>query len=80
LSIIHFLHALAAEHGLKTIAFPSISTGAYAFPVDRAAKIALTTVRDVLAGGCPVERVTFVCFTRADLATYRKAFSNLIFD
>jgi O-acetyl-ADP-ribose deacetylase (regulator of RNase III) len=72
--------ALAAEHGVKTIAFPSISTGAYAFPVERAAKIALTTVRDVLAGGCPVERVTFVCYTRADLATYRKAFSKLISD
>lgn len=70
--------ALAAEHGVKTIAFPSISTGAYAFPVDRAASIALTTVRDVLAGGSSVERVTFVCYTRADLAAYRKAFSALV--
>src|ERR671910_1245521 len=39
---------LAAEHGLKSIAFPSISTGVYGFPKDRAARIAVETVREVL--------------------------------
>jgi len=52
---------LARENGAKSIAFPAISTGVYSFPPERAAKIALRTVREhVNASG--VEEVRFVCF------------------
>ena len=42
---------LACEHGLRTISFPSISTGAYRFPVERAARVALRTVKEFLSSG-----------------------------
>lgn len=53
---------LAVAHGVRTIAFPAISTGAYGFPLPRATRIALTTVRDVLAGEPTIAQVVFVCF------------------
>jgi O-acetyl-ADP-ribose deacetylase (regulator of RNase III) len=58
---------LAREHGLHSIAFPSISTGVYGFPAERAAKIATATVADELARHPGmIERVVFCCFdTRA---------------
>jgi O-acetyl-ADP-ribose deacetylase (regulator of RNase III) len=52
---------LAREHGVRSIAFPAISTGIYGFPSERAAKIAIQTVRDDIEG-TGVERVEFVCF------------------
>jgi O-acetyl-ADP-ribose deacetylase (regulator of RNase III) len=52
---------LAREHNVKSIAFPAISTGIYGFPSDRAAKIAIQTVRENIEGS-GVERVEFVCF------------------
>jgi len=52
---------LAREHGAKSIAFPAISTGIYGFPSDRAAKIAIQTVREHIEGS-EVEEVQFVCF------------------
>lgn len=52
---------LARAHGVKSIAFPAISTGIYGFPSERAAKIAIQTVRtNIERSG--VERVEFVCF------------------
>lgn len=54
--------ALAVEHGLHTIAFPSISTGVYRFPVERAAPIALSRVRRFLESHDSITRVAFVCF------------------
>ena len=54
--------ALAEAHGLKSLAFPSISTGAYGFPLERATRIAIGEVRDHLAAGGAVEKVVFVCF------------------
>src|SRR2546426_102020 len=51
---------LAAEQGLKSLAFPSISTGAYGYPVAEAAAVALGTVRDVLHGGAPLGQGRFV--------------------
>jgi len=53
---------LAARHGLKTIAFPAISTGAYGFPLERAAGIALREVKSFLAANPSFEKVVFVCF------------------
>jgi O-acetyl-ADP-ribose deacetylase (regulator of RNase III) len=59
--------ALAREYGFASIAFPSISTGIYGFPADRAAKIAVATVRDEMAEDPgTIQRVVFCCFdTRA---------------
>ncbi|HEX8433272.1 MAG TPA: O-acetyl-ADP-ribose deacetylase [Longimicrobium sp.] len=53
---------VAADRGLHSIAFPSISTGAYRFPLERAAGIALRAVADFLAENPLPERVTVVCF------------------
>jgi O-acetyl-ADP-ribose deacetylase len=62
--------ALAQRHGLASVAFPSISTGAYGYPIERAAPVALATVRADLAAGTGVALVRFVCFGAADLAVY----------
>ena len=65
---------LAASQGLKTIAFPSISTGAYGYPIDAAATVALTTARDFLRESPLPETVVFVLYSETDLETYiRKA-------
>jgi O-acetyl-ADP-ribose deacetylase (regulator of RNase III) len=54
----------AAEHGLTSIAFPAISTGIYGFPADRAALIAVRTVRETLPEVPGIARVVFCCFGR----------------
>ena len=61
---------LAAEHRVKSIAFPSISTGAYGYPIAQAATIAVDTVREVLARPTSVELVRFVCFSKGDWTVY----------
>jgi O-acetyl-ADP-ribose deacetylase len=61
---------LALENGVTTIAFPSISTGAYGFPIDQAAPIAVATVRNFVVH--PGFEVTFCCFSREDLAVYKR--------
>lgn len=65
---------VAIAHGLRSVAFPSISTGAYRFPRERAAGIALATVRAV-AEQAPgsLELVRVVLFVRADLAVWEAA-------
>ena len=56
--------ALAAEHGLASLAFPAISTGVYRFPPDRAARIAVGTVAaDVANAARSIKRVVFCCFS-----------------
>lgn len=66
---------LAHEHGARTIAFPAISTGIYGFPSQRAAEIALRTVKEhVDASG--VERVDFVCFNQETLAIYERLLTS----
>ena len=67
--------ALALEHGLKTIAFPSISTGAYGFPLERATQIAVREVRSFLERNAGIEKVMFVCFGEGARATYEKTFN-----
>jgi O-acetyl-ADP-ribose deacetylase (regulator of RNase III) len=54
---------IAAEHDLKSIAFPAISTGIYGFPPERAAPLVVNTVHDALAR-ISIERVIFCCFWR----------------
>lgn len=64
---------LAAAHGVRSIAFPSISTGVYRFPVERACRIALREVRAFLAAHPLPERVIFCCFSATDRACYEHA-------
>jgi O-acetyl-ADP-ribose deacetylase (regulator of RNase III) len=64
--------ALARQHGLRTIAFPAISTGIYGFPRKRAARIAVAEVIAALANNDLPERVTFVCHD-PDTRTYYEA-------
>lgn len=68
---------VAAAHGLRSIAFPSISTGAYGYPVDAAAAVALGTVVETLPACPTIELVRFVLFTPADLAAYAAALGRL---
>jgi O-acetyl-ADP-ribose deacetylase (regulator of RNase III) len=63
---------LANEHGITSIAFPSISTGAYRYPIEQAATIAVETVREELEKATAVVLVRFVCFSERDLGVYRK--------
>jgi O-acetyl-ADP-ribose deacetylase len=67
---------VAAENGVTTIAFPSISTGAYRFPAHQAAGIALTTVARILAGPSTFKLVRFVLFSESDLTTYEQALAE----
>ena len=69
--------ALAEERGIKTIAFPSISTGAYGFPMDRAARIALVETGNRLEKIQSLERVILVCFGRAALEIHRAALQEV---
>ncbi|MBM6888180.1 O-acetyl-ADP-ribose deacetylase [Pseudoflavonifractor phocaeensis] len=64
---------LAVEHGCKSVAFPSISTGVYRFPLELAAPIAVKTVRAFLADHPQIEQVTFVCFSQQVKDAYDKA-------
>jgi O-acetyl-ADP-ribose deacetylase len=64
--------ALAAEHGLRSIAFPAISTGAYGYPPDRAAPVVSAAIESVLSAGSPVEHVRLVFFNEADARTFLK--------
>ena len=62
--------AIAAKHEMRSIAFPSISTGAYGYPIELAARVAVYTVSDVVRKSLKVEEVLFCCFSPSDLAVY----------
>jgi O-acetyl-ADP-ribose deacetylase (regulator of RNase III) len=65
--------ALAADHGVKTIAFPCIGTGIYGYPMADAARIAVTSTRSFLsATDVGIREVTFCCFSAADLGVYTR--------
>ena len=63
---------LAAQNGIKSIAFPAISCGAYRYPISNAAKIATKTVRDFVRANDQIERVIFVLATEEILAAYEQ--------
>ncbi|HYH20943.1 MAG TPA: O-acetyl-ADP-ribose deacetylase [Azospirillum sp.] len=63
--------ALARRHGLRTLAFPAISTGIYGFPKDRAARIAVAAVLDELGKDDAIAEVRFVCFDDETAEVYR---------
>jgi O-acetyl-ADP-ribose deacetylase (regulator of RNase III) len=65
----------ALEQGLKTVAFPNISTGVYGYPKHLAAPVAVETVRAFLAETDAIERVTFVCFDEENFQLYNRLLS-----
>lgn len=68
--------ALVAQLDCKTVAFPSISTGVYHFPVERAAKIAVDTICQVLYDDYEMESVTIVCFDENTKCAYERALAE----
>lgn len=69
---------LALKHKLRSIAFPSISTGVYRFPIERASRIALRVIHDFVVSEERALRVIIVCFSDADQAVYLKAYQELM--
>ncbi len=69
--------ALAKEYGIKTIAFPSISTGVYRFPVEEAARIAIREILQFLKYDDSIEQVTVVCFDDQTKEAYLEAMKEL---
>ena len=70
--------ALAVERGIRSVAFPSISTGVYGYPVDQAARVALQAIRDFLKEHPGViSEVRMVLFSQTDFDVYRNALEEL---
>jgi len=65
--------ALAEKNGVTSIAFPSISTGIYGYPIERAATIAVNTVNAYLKQGSLLKEIIFCCFSEEDCHVYKKA-------
>jgi O-acetyl-ADP-ribose deacetylase (regulator of RNase III) len=68
---------LAVKNGIKSIAFPAISTGVYSFPLERATKIALDEVTKFLKKNDEIEKVIIVCFDDETYNTYQRTFKLL---
>ena len=64
---------IAAQHELASVAFPSISTGVYGYPVELATPVAVTAVRDALSRLTVIREVIFCCFSRQHLSIYERA-------
>lgn len=71
---------LASQRGIKSVAFPSISTGAYGYPIELAAPMALQTVRDYLEAHSDIELVRFVLYGRSAYAAYEYALKEFVQD
>ena len=69
---------VASENKLKSVAFPSISTGAYGYPLEEAAPIALKAVIDYLKGHPDIQLVRFVLFGKEAYQAYEKALQDLL--
>jgi len=68
--------ALAVKQGLTSISFPSISTGAFGYPLAEAARVAIKTVTDFLQQGTTLNQVIFVLFDQRTFAAYRQALAE----
>ncbi len=64
--------SLAEQNGIKTIAFPAISTGAYGFPLEQATRIAIGEAKKFSETAATVEKIIFVCFGQAATECYKK--------
>jgi O-acetyl-ADP-ribose deacetylase len=64
--------ALAAANDIRTLAFPSISTGVYGYPIEAAASVALASVRSSIQDFDEIQEVTFCCFSAGDLTIYTR--------
>lgn len=62
--------ALAVQHNIRRLAFPSISTGAYGYPIELASRIAVAEVKAFLEQDASLEKVVFVCFSKSDYDCY----------
>jgi len=69
---------LAVSKGIKTIAFPSISTGAYGYPIEKACKVALTTVKEFLEKEDKLDIVVLVLFSKRDFEIYKEAAKEIM--
>jgi O-acetyl-ADP-ribose deacetylase (regulator of RNase III) len=69
---------LAAAKGLKTIAFPSISTGAYGYPIEDASRIAVRTVKEFLEKEDKLEKIVFVLFSERDFEIYLETAKSIL--
>lgn len=69
---------LATGHNVRSIAFPAISTGAYAYPLELATKVAVSTVKAFSHRSASLEEVIFCCFSAADFALYRRMLRDLM--
>jgi len=69
---------LGQQYGIKTIAFPSISTGAYRFPIELASKIALNEIYQFLKNNTSIEKVKIVCFDNQTYETYQRNLEELM--
>lgn len=70
--------ALVEQHGIRTVAFPSISTGAYGFPMDRGAQIAVTEAKRSLERNASIEKVLLVCFGSAAQQVYAEVMKRVV--
>lgn len=62
--------AIAVKNRIKSIAFPSISTGVYGYPVELAARVAVKTIRNAIGQPSKIEEVLFCCFSQKDMKVY----------
>ena len=68
---------IATQNALRTLAFPCISTGAYGYPIDEAALVAVTTVRTMMQRSpSAFDEITFCCFSEKDLSVYQRTIVN----
>ena len=67
---------LAQEKVVSSIAFPSISTGIYGYPIERAVEVAVQSVRDSLREDSSIQEVVFCCFSQEDLDHYERVLSR----
>ena len=70
--------SLAAERRIQTIAFPSISTGAYGFPIERASRVALSAIDAHLSTSPFPQTITVVCYSHADFVVYARAEKEML--